>query len=360
MTMMRPAWTAAVLAVSLALGLAPSPAVAAVLWTLTATPLAVTTGVSTTFTLVATNEDPLAALSSSSEIGCLVVNVPSNFVVEGAAISAPDAEDTWIASILGNKVTVRTTSGGDRLKLLDGIRFTVKARAVSPGSLAWIANAYRDQNCEGSASFIGVPPVVIVTGPAVTPTPSPTPVPRISPTPRPTTTATPRPTPKPTPWPTANPSSPSRPDSTAAPSTPVAVIGPGATASPDDRPMESSPPESAEAVAPRPSSSASGSPQQAGRPGVARAPDEATSYGGLGAAPISTDWFAPSRPLDAEPVRLSLGPLGLLGGIDVWAIPGLVIGVPGLLVIIFVILQGAGAMAWIPAIRRLRGEEQVA
>lgn len=64
----------------------------------------------------------------------------------------------------------------------------------------------------------------------------------------------------------------------------------------------------------------------------------------------------PPRP-DAELVRVTLGPLGLLAGIDVWAIPGVVVGVPGLLLILFVLLQAAGALAWIPAIRRLRGEE---
>lgn len=67
-----------------------------------------------------------------------------------------------------------------------------------------------------------------------------------------------------------------------------------------------------------------------------------------------------TAPAHTDPVRLTLGPLGLLGGIDVWAIPGLVVGVPGLLVILFVLLQAAGALAWIPAIRRLRGEEQAA
>lgn len=66
------------------------------------------------------------------------------------------------------------------------------------------------------------------------------------------------------------------------------------------------------------------------------------------------------RPPDTQPIRVTLGPLGLLGGIDVWAIPGLIVGVPGLLVILFVVAQAAGALAWIPAIRRLRGEEEEA
>jgi hypothetical protein len=53
---------------------------------------------------------------------------------------------------------------------------------------------------------------------------------------------------------------------------------------------------------------------------------------------------------------IALGALGLLGSIDIWIVPGLLLGVPGLLVVAFVILQAVGALAWIPAIRRLRGD----
>ncbi len=59
------------------------------------------------------------------------------------------------------------------------------------------------------------------------------------------------------------------------------------------------------------------------------------------------------------PMPIALGALGLLGSIDIWIVPGLLLGVPGLLVVAFVILQAIGAMAWIPAIRRLRGEEEL-
>ena len=68
---------------------------------------------------------------------------------------------------------------------------------------------------------------------------------------------------------------------------------------------------------------------------------------------------APAGHAQAEPgagsagVQVALGPLGLLGGIDIWAIPGLIIGLPGLLLIAFILLQAVGALAWIPAIRRL-------
>lgn len=59
-------------------------------------------------------------------------------------------------------------------------------------------------------------------------------------------------------------------------------------------------------------------------------------------------------------VSVALGPLGLLGGIDIWAIPGLIIGLPGLLLSAFILLQAAGALAWIPAIRRLGSDSPAA
>jgi hypothetical protein len=57
-------------------------------------------------------------------------------------------------------------------------------------------------------------------------------------------------------------------------------------------------------------------------------------------------------------VPVGLGALGLLGSIDVWIVPGLLLGVPGLLVVAFVLLQAIGALAWIPAIKRLRGDQE--
>jgi len=146
-------------------------------------------------------QDPTAALLSSSEIGCVVVDVPVNFTVSSATVSASSAGGSWFATLAGNRVKIRAGSGGDRLALLDWVRFSVRATAQSTGSLTWKANAYRQQDCTGSASLVGVPPIVLVTGPAVTPTPAPTPRPTVAPTPAPTPTATARPTPTPTPTP---------------------------------------------------------------------------------------------------------------------------------------------------------------
>lgn len=58
-----------------------------------------------------------------------------------------------------------------------------------------------------------------------------------------------------------------------------------------------------------------------------------------------------------------LGDLGvrILGGLDVsqiWFVPAGLLGGPGLLVILWVALQVTAGMAWLPATRRLRGDER--
>jgi hypothetical protein len=75
------------------------------------------------------------------------------------------------------------------------------------------------------------------------------------------------------------------------------------------------------------------------------------------AAPVSND-AAPRLALD-EP-RLDLGSLeiDLLAGIDVWSVPAATLGIPGILLLVWVALQTVGAMAWIPAVKRLRGDDE--
>jgi hypothetical protein len=47
----------------------------------------------------------------------------------------------------------------------------------------------------------------------------------------------------------------------------------------------------------------------------------------------------------------------LLDGPLVWFVPGAAVAVPGLFVLLFVALQALGAMAWVPAVRRMSGED---
>lgn len=361
---MRASLSALALAASLVVSASIPVAAESALWTLVASPLTTTTGVRTSFNLTATNTDPLAALISSSEIGCVVVDLPSLFELESAVVTGSTAGASWAASVTGNRVRVRTSSGGDRLETLDSVSFRVTAMPMSAGELAWGARAYRAQDCSGTGALLGVPPVVLVLGAPVTPTPSPnpTPAPTAAPTVAPTLAPTNTPTPKPTAASTARPTATPRPASTS-------PTGPSPTQDPTeeparetDVPVPSAPPaasDSAVAVSPTPgatpdatAASSSAAEPVGGEPGL-------TPPGGAG-SPVSVNVSplgAVERTASGSSVPISLGPLGVLGGVDIWIVPSLLIAMPGLLLVVFVALQGVGALAWVPAIRRLRGDE---
>lgn len=328
------------------------PARAAVLWTLTATPLSVTTGTSTTFILT-------ASLTLLGDVRCIRVDVPANFEVNGAEVTGSNAGGSWTQSVAGSTVEVFAESGGDRLRTVGQyVTFTIDATAISAGSLAWNATAYDGQDCQGGGSLLGVPPIVLVTGPAVTPAPLPTPIAAPTnvpiPTLNPVVPVMPTLTPKPTPEPPAAAASTPRPapvvTEPSGPRPPGAQPNQGPTRPPAGEPA---------------SSAATATPSSTPVPAVARPP---------GAAPVGTerqDRVGPTAELvlaqpavdgdvgEAAPVPVELGALGWLASADVWLVPGMLLGVPGLLVIAFVLLQGAGALAWIPAIRRLgRGDDR--
>jgi hypothetical protein len=49
--------------------------------------------------------------------------------------------------------------------------------------------------------------------------------------------------------------------------------------------------------------------------------------------------------------------LAAFSGSTVFAVPAAVLGGPGLLILLWVILQALGTATWIPAVRRLRGRD---
>jgi hypothetical protein len=199
---------------------------------------------------------------------------------------------------------------------------------------------------------------------APTPSPSPTPRPTPSPTPRPTPSPTPSPSlpvpslplpslPLPTiPLPTPSPSVPTLPLPTATP-TPV----PWPTVPLPSIGLPGSP-------SPSPSGDPSGSsPQPSSNQDPSASPAPETGGGGT----TSGSGTGPSGPSSGGPnaalgqVRLQApGPglgvetLGVLAGVETWIVPAAAIAGPGFLVLLWILLQAAGAMAWIPATRRLR------
>jgi len=70
---------------------------------------------------------------------------------------------------------------------------------------------------------------------------------------------------------------------------------------------------------------------------------------------VSTD--PPTIAFDEQGLALGAMDVDLLGSVEIWSVPAATLGVPGLLLIIWVGLQAVGALAWIPAVRRLRGDD---
>lgn len=331
------------------LAAAPTPASAeSALWTMTASPLVATTGVGTTFAIRATNDDPLAALLSNNEIGCVRVDVPSNFTVATASVTGSSAGGSWTANVTGNRVTVRALAGGDRLATLDWVRFTVTATAMSPNSLGWASRAFRQQDCSGSGAPLGIPPIVIVSGPAATPAPISTPQPTPVPTPSPTLAPTPRPTATPIlPLPTTSlppilptgvtpaPSVSPRPSGSATP-TPRPSLGTGGPAS---TPGPGSPG----------STPGTGDPSQA--PGIGGG---GPTFGEGAFVEAGTLALAPVTRVDGSPFGGDFASIEMFGDSTLWLVPAATIAAPGLLLLIWAAVQAGGALLWAPAIRRLR------
>ena len=337
---------AALATAAIALAVLPSQVAAALLWTLTASPLTATTGVPTTFTLVGTNGDPL------SQIGCIRVTVP-NATALGASIVSASNGRTWLASVQGNTVWVQSQDGGGTLALLQSVTFRIQATVSAAGAYTWNSNAYSRYDCAGTGSLLGVPPVVVVIGAAPTPSPTPTPTPTPTPSATPAPTLTPRPaTPSPTPTPRASLPLPSVPipslPAPSLPSTPAGSSSPVATLPAPSLPLPS--PSASQASAPASGFSAGSGPPSGpstggGSSGGGGAPVEIRP-GGLGV-----------RATPAGSNALNVGGLGSVDAFGLWLVPGTIIAGPGLLAIIWLLIQVLAGLVWLPAARRVRGRE---
>lgn len=282
-----------------------APVAAAVGWTLVGGPLVSTMYTSTTYTFTATN------LLYVNDIGCVEVQLPGQFVIESLGDPVHSGGVDWSAELYGgtNWVLAHSNSGGGRLNIGESVTFTITATATSAGSWFWNTHAHRQQDCTGPNIEDGVWPMVVnpITLPSVPPTPLPTAVP----TPLPTTLPTPPvlPIETPQPIPTASSSATSRPSPTAT-----------------ERPT----PEIIAAV-----------------PGAAPRPPGAS-------APVGR--MAPMAESETSAIGLGAEVFALLDSPLVWFVPSAVVGGPGLLILLFIALQAGGALAWIPAVRRMSGE----
>lgn len=289
---------------------------AASLWTLTATPLVATAGQSTTFHMLAANV-------LGPPAGCVNVEIPSSFVIQAAGNVVASDGSMWVAAVVGTWVEVTSVSGIDHLDPLETVSFDIQLLPTQAGTWNWNNHVHVPQQCTGPA-YNGLP-VTVVVAPAILPTPVPTlpplpiPIPTVIPTPVPTPVPTLVATlpPLPTPIPTLPPLPTPRPD-------PTATATPAPTATPRPSPT----------------------PQPVAAAGPSAPTDGAASVGRI----------AELSGADTGLIGLGTDVLALLDAPLVWFVPGAVVGVPGLLVLLWIALQAVGALAWIPAVRRMSGE----
>ena len=284
----------------------PAMAKAPVVFSFAASPLIVAVGDVTDYTFTWTN-----LISGGQGVQCAEVRFPDELWITALGSPVPSNGRSWSVRPLSDQwVVVHANGGGDRLRNLESVTITVTALATAPGAFVFDNHIHHSHNCD-DANVNGIPvPMTVLPGIVPTPlptaaptaTPKPTPVPTPVPTPRPTPVATPeRSTPTPTPTPTATP-------------TPAESVRPSAV------------------PVPSPSS-----------PGGVQIVRVAPLGGGSDGAPTS--------------LGVGVDVLGLINSPLGWFVPGAVVGLPGLLVLIFVGLQTFGALAWIPAVRRMGNDD---
>lgn len=202
---------------------------------------------------------------------------------------------------------------------------------------------------------------ITVTAP---PTPAPTPAPTPKPTPKPTPTPepTPAPTPRPTPLPTLGP---------VVTLPPVPSIGPLPSVlqvpvpTPTLRPTATPAPTRTPGATPAPTRSPDASPAPAGPIVTAPRSGSDPSSGGSGGSGSSGSAPPSARPVSAPfvvPSRTDIGDLDIdsaltLGDFE-WAIPALVLTVPGMLLLLAVLAQGSMGILWLPVTRRWLGSDR--
>ncbi|MCI0582583.1 MAG: hypothetical protein L0227_06755 [Chloroflexi bacterium] len=238
----------------------------------------------------------------------------------------------------GTLITYHAPSSGDRLTVLESGDFRAAVTPPVAGAQTWQVDAYDAITCDAGAFpqmtvGITVLPALATPTPAPTDTPGPTATPGPAATPGPTATSgsTAEPTAGPTTSPTATSGSTPEPTAgaTAGPATtPEATTGPGSTGASGG--------------------SSGGSPS----PGGISIGSGDGDPGGPGEA-----WLAvPGAAKNGLPTDLGVTTSGIGGiGVLVWAVPAAVLGIPGFLVILVVLLQAGGGLIWLPIARRRIG-----
>ncbi|HEY7132945.1 MAG TPA: Ig-like domain-containing protein [Candidatus Limnocylindrales bacterium] len=311
-----------------------------------------------TVTITVTNRAPVAVDDAYSMTSGGTLHVPA------AGVLANDLDAD------GDALTASLVDGGGNgsLDLASDGSFTFKPGGSFSGKRTFTYRA-----SDGAASSGTATVTIDVQKPAATPTPTPTPRPTPTPTPRPslplpslplpslplpslplptlplptlplpTLFPTPTPAPTRTPAPTGIPAgaTPTPAPGAATPTAPTATAGAGTPS-----PGASTPPggiPSAGTATPTPAGPPGGGTTTGGGPGAGGAQppiDEGVVVGPLQAPPID----------DLVDVNV----VGLDGLIE-WAVPSLILSVPGLLLILAVVAQAVVGTLWVPIVRRWLG-----
>ena len=339
----------------------PAPVAAVSLWAITASPAVIPASKDAVVQLTVTN---LGVLQDAG-IGCVEVSIPGAFELKEVKLVSVPSGKHWKTGQSGGTgssrvAEYRAEQDDDVLVGGETAVFKVKVKAASAGAFTWAARAWSNRSCDGG-SFVSVP-LAIVVGPNPTPPPPPTPTPTPAPAkPTPTPTPTPDPTPAPSPVPTSTP----RPGATPTPSprpaaTPTPTPPQGKEPTPRPSPAASPTPDASPTplATPRPEATPTPTPE----PGSVVPPENPAPPGaGTGGDPGDGGSSSPLRMgrdrgnggTDPE-IDVSFAAVGSLGNLS-WAVPSLVLAVPGLLLVLAVLAQAVGGVLWLPVIRRRIG-----
>jgi hypothetical protein len=297
-------------------------------WTITRTPSSVTQGVATNISFTATN------ISGGSDLGCVHLQAPSAFTVNVVVVDSVSGSRNWTtdapsAGTSGSTILwVHAVTKADVIKVNgDTATFHVQVTGTTVGSYTWPVDSRDDEKCKSGIDSASVSVSIVAGAPTLTPAPTATPKPRPSPTPTPTQS--------PVSNPTATPRATTRPSATPAGDGPVAS---------SDRGLQSSSPSASPSISGSHASSGIGAPPP---------PPEVRGYA-AGSDRFTVGLGGPDQgpAIDQSIVTSSLR---TWGGLLVWAVPSLVLSVPGLLLIVVIAAQVAGAAAWLPVVRRTLG-----
>lgn len=311
------------------------PVAAAKVWTVTASTMAVPKNVSTDVRLTITN-------LSGPAIGCITVEIPTaQGSVSAVAVVSVSRGLSWSAARSTSLPGIIASAGSSADRLLgspevDQLKLDVTVVGKTGPAWSWTASAFQNIGCTSKSAAVLIPMTIVA---------PPTLVPTDTPTPRPSPTSTPTPIPTLPPIPTSTPI-------VSLPPLPSPDLTPTPTPSPSTRP------ESTPTPRPTPTTTAGPTPTPGGQggggsPGTGGA--GAGGSGGPGSSPgpirrrldVPAADPGPSRPFDTG---------GVPGfGVFDWAVPGVILTGPGLLLIVLILAQAMGALAWLPVVRRKIG-----